>query len=375
MKKTILAASVAALVAAPAAFADVKIGGNVIQEFISDDATGNSENGLTSAAAVDLVFSVSEDLGNGMSAFAKIHTLRDNGGSGNADQVVGIKGDFGTVVAGRMESFTEGKVSAMAANDASDTLSIETNRGFKTGRAEGALAYVSPSFNGFTFGVAGYAMNNGGAAASTTTGTISMVASTINITGTNAGQISGSVLSTPVTSISAAASTLTTHTSNAANVTDQSANFDAIDVMVEYANGPLLVRMSREMTDSQTFNSSTAKDQTIMNLGVNYKMGDTTLTGTMYEVENGDGQDANDVNGYFVGVKQKMGANTLAFSYMEEDSLSSGDKATGQDESWMVSVDHALSKRTSLTAAYKQHDDQTNSADLDQFAVGIKHVF
>jgi len=375
MKKTILAASVAALVAAPAAFADVKIGGNVIQEFISDDATGNSENGLTSAAAVDLVFSVSEDLGNGMSAFAKIHTLRDNGGSGNADQVVGIKGDFGTVVAGRMESFTEGKVSAMAANDASDTLSIETNRGFKTGRAEGALAYVSPSFNGLTFGVAGFAMNNTGSDASTTTGTISMAASTINITGTNAGQISASVLSTPVKSISAAASTLTTHTTNAANVTDQSANFDAIDVMVEYANGPLLVRMSREMTDSQTFNSSTAKDQTIMNLGVNYKMGDTTLTGTMYEVENGDGQDANDVNGYFVGVKQKMGANTLAFSYMEEDSLSSGDKATGQDESWMVSIDHALSKRTSLTAAYKAHDDQTNSADLDQFAVGIKHVF
>jgi len=374
MKKTILAASVAALVAAPAAFADVKIGGNVIQEFISDDATGNSDNGLTSAAAVDLVFSVSEDLGNGMSAFAKIHTLRDNGGSGNADQVVGIKGDFGTVVAGRMESFTEGKVSAMAANDASDTLSIETNRGFKTGRAEGALAYVSPSFNGFTFGVAGFAMNNTGSDASTTTGTISMAASSINVSGTDTGN-GLSTASGTASVISAAASTLTTHTTNAANVTDQSANFDAIDVMVEYANGPLLVRMSREMTDSQTFNSSTAKDQTIMNLGVNYKMGDTTLTGTMYEVENGDGQDANDVNGYFVGVKQKMGANTLAFSYMEEDSLSSGDKATGQDESWMVSIDHALSKRTSLTAAYKQHDDQTNSADLDQFAVGIKHVF
>jgi len=374
MKKTILAASVAALVAAPAAFADVKIGGNVIQEFISDDATGNSDNGLTSAAAVDLVFSVSEDLGNGMSAFAKIHTLRDNGGSGNADQVVGIKGDFGTVVAGRMESFTEGKVSAMAANDASDTLSIETNRGFKTGRAEGALAYVSPSFNGFTFGVAGFAMNNTGSDASTTTGTISMAASSINVSGTDTGN-GLSTASGTASVISAAASTLTTHTTNAANVTDQSANFDAIDVMVEYANGPLLVRMSREMTDSQTFNSSTAKDQTIMNLGVNYKMGDTTLTGTMYEVENGDGQDSNDVNGYFVGVKQKMGANTLAFSYMEEDSLSSGDKATGQDESWMVSIDHALSKRTSLTAAYKQHDDQTNSADLDQFAVGIKHVF
>jgi predicted porin len=263
----------------------------------------------------------------------------------------------------------------MAANDASDTLSIETNRGFKTGRAEGALAYVSPSFNGLTFGIAGFAMNNTGSDASTTTGTISMAASSINITGTNTGPGGVSTAAGTATVLSAAASTLTTHTSNAANVTDQSANFDAIDVMVEYANGPLLVRVSREMTDSQTFNSSTAKDQTIMNFGANYTMGDTTLTGTYYDVENGDGQDTNDVSGYFVGIKQKMGANTLALSYMEEDSLSSGDKATGQDESWMVSIDHALSKRTSLTAAYKDHDDQTNSSDLDQFAVGIKHVF
>jgi len=374
MKKTIIAASVAALVAAPAAFADVKIGGNVIQEFVSDDASGHSDNGLSSAAAVDLVFSVSEDLGNGMSAFAKIHQLSDNGAGdqGPADQIVGIKGDFGTIVAGRMESFTEGKVSAMAANDASDTLSIETNRGFKTGRAEGALAYVSPSFNGLTFGIAGFAMNNTGSDASTTTTTISMAASTINLTtGYTVSASTGANSST----ISAAASTLQVNTSNAANVTNQSAGFDAVDIMVEYANGPLLVRASREETDAATFNVANAKNQVIMNYGVNYTMGDTTLTGTYYEVDNGDGQNANDVDGYFVGVKHKMGANTLALSYMEEDSLSSGDKGTGQDESWMVSIDHALSKRTSLTAAYKDHDDQTNTSDLDQFAVGIKHVF
>jgi predicted porin len=224
-------------------------------------------------------------------------------------------------------------------------------------------------------------MNNGGAAASTTTGTISMVASTINVTGSNAGAISASSATVGVSSISAAASTLTSHTSNAANVMNANSSFDAIDVMVEYANGPLLVRVSREETDAATFNVSSAKDQVIMNLGVNYTMGDTTLTGTYYEVDNGNGKDANDVDGYFVGVKHKMGANTLALGYMEEDSLVTtsgttlGDKATGQDESWLVSIDHALSKRTSLTAAYKDHDDQTNSKDLDQFAVGIKHVF
>ena len=365
MKKTIIAASVAALVAAPAAFADVKIGGNVIQEFISDDATGYSDNGLTSAAAVDLVFSVSEDLGNGMSAFAKIHTLRDNGGSGNADQTVGIKGDFGTIVAGRMESFTEGKVSAMAANDASDTLSIETNRTYKTGRAEGALAYVSPSFNGLTFGVAGFAMNNTGADASTTTSTLS-VTEVVGLSANGGGLVG----------LSTGTNTITSTSTSSANVTKQTASFDAVDVMVEYANGPLLVRLSHEMTDKETFNSATAQDQDITNFGINYKIGDVTLAGTYYEVKNGNGVATNDVDGYFVGAKTTMGANTLAASYMSEDSLdSSSNKQSGQDDSWMVSVDHALSKRTSLTAAYKSHDDQTAANDLDSWAVGIKHVF
>jgi predicted porin len=293
MKKTIIAASVAALVAAPAAFADVTIGGNVIQEFVSDNASGHSDHGIDSEAAVDLVFSVSEDLGNGMSAFAKIHQLSDDGSGSQApaDQIVGIKGDFGTIVAGRMESFTEGKVSAMAANDASDTLSIETNRGFATARADGALAYVSPSFNGLTFGVAGFAMNNTGSDQSTTTGTISMAAGTIQ-TSAIISQGNGTQ-----SFISTAATTYTSLTTNAANVTNQSASFDAIDVMVEYANGPLLVRASREETDASTFNSATAKDQVIVNMGVNYTMGDTTLTGTYYDVDNGNGIDAIDVDG------------------------------------------------------------------------------
>jgi len=365
MKKTIIAASVAALVAAPAAFADVKIGGNVIQEFVNTDGTGYNDHGLDSDSNVDLVFTVSEDLGNGMSAFAKIHQVSDDGNGGSAaDQSVGIKGDFGTIVAGRMESFTEGKVSAMAANDASDVLSIETNRGFATSRAEGALAYVSPSFNGLTFGVAGFAMNNTGADAATTTSTLSVT----GIVGLSTGQNLGA--------ISTGTNTITSTSTSTANVTKQTASFDAVDVMVEYANGPLLVRLSHEMTDKETFNSATAQDQDITNFGVNYKIGDVTLAGTYYEVKNGDGVATNDVDGHFLGAKTTIGANTLAASYMSEDSLDGdGNKQSGSDDSWMVSVDHALSKRTSLTAAYKSHDDQTAANDLDSWAVGIKHVF
>ena len=367
MKKTLVAAAVAAVVAAPAAsFADVKIGGNVIQEFVSDgDETGSKEDGLESKAAVDLVFSVSEDLGNGMSAFAKIHTLRDNGGSGNADQVVGLKGDFGTVVVGRMEDFSEGKVAAMAATDSSDTLSIEPNGSYNTGRNEGGIAYVSPSFNGLTFGVAGYALPNMGSNAT------SLTITSINALSANVASSGHSVI------VSGASGTIALQNSSAK---DADANIDATDIMIEYANAGLTVRVARENVDAKVYGAaSSKKDQTTESIGVSYKMGDLTLAGYAFDVENGAGVDANDVDGYFVGAKMAMGANTFGIGYSEEDDVNTSSKAkeTGQDKNWMISVDHALSKRTSITAAYEANEDgsSTTNKDNDKWAVGLKHVF
>jgi len=357
MKKTLIAASVAALVAAPAAFADVAISGNVIQEFVTDsDDTGSSEDGLMSKAAVDLVFKVSEDLGNGMSAFATIHTLRDNGTSGNADQVVGLKGDFGTVVVGRMESFSEGKVNAMGANDSSDYLTIEPNGAYDSARMEGGMAYVSPSFNGLTFGIAGYAMPNGEVAA-----------------------VAG-------TTISKADGTTTVIGSSAAVSKDATAKIDATDIMVEYANGPLLVRASHEVVDKQALNVSqtTGADQKTTNVAFSYKMDNITLQGNYFDVDNGQGVTTNDTDGYFIGAKVAMGANTFAVGYTEEtnvDCVTSTGVCTKQttgddDQSYIVSVDHALSKRTSLTAGYKSFDGgKAGDTDKDELAVGLKHVF
>jgi len=354
MKKTLVAAAVAASFAAPAvSFADVAISGNVIQEFVTDpDDSGTKEDGLVSKAAVDLVFSVSEDLGNGMSAFAKIHTLRDNGGSGNADQVVGLKGDFGTIVAGRMEDFSESKLAGLAAVDSSDGLSIEPNGYHNTGRAEGGLAYVSPSFNGLTFGVAGYALPNGSTASST-------VAASTN----------GTVSSTSVT---------TTTITYTATTKDADAKFDATDIMIEYANGPLLVRAARETVDGGVYLSTAGTpDKETDSIAIQYKMDNITLHGYAFDVENGKGVASNDMDGYFVGAKIGMGANTFSLSYAEESdyNTSTGAKESGDDEAWMVSVDHALSKRTSLTAAYKSADDGNTNTSADEFAVGLKHVF
>jgi len=352
MKKTLIAASIAALVAAPAAFAEVSISGNMIQEFISDgDDTGTAEDGLESQSAVDIVFSVSEDLGNGMSAFAKIHTMYDDGAGDQttADQVVGLKGDFGTIVVGKMEDFSESKVSALAATDSSDALSIETNRTYKTGRANGGIAYVSPSFNGLTFGVAGYAMDNGGVAA---------------VAGDTVSATAGNV----------------TIGSAAAVSKDADGNIDATDIMVEYANGPLLVRAAYEVMDKSAINvnQTTGSDQKTTTLGATYKMDNVTLHAVHYDVENGLGVSTNDADGWFVGAKVAMGANTFGIGYAEETDIdSSNNVETGSDDkNMMISVDHALSKRTSITAAFESNDDGTaGTADNDRWAVGIKHVF
>jgi predicted porin len=362
MKKTIIAAAIASVVAAPAAFAEVKISGNVIQEFVTDsDDTGISSDGLETASAVDVVFSVSEDLGNGMSAFAKIHTMMDNGSGSqdNADNVVGLKGDFGTIVTGRMESMTEAKVDAMAATDSSDKLSIEINDAYDTKRFEGGLAYVSPSFNGLTFAVAGFALPNGG--------TASVAATTISATGLTVR--SGGVAAGPLGTVSGTSTTLTTVASSAANSKNADGNFDATEIMVEYANGPLLVRASYQDVDAGVYNVSGGKDQKTTALAASYKMDNITLVGTYNDVENGGGNDAYDVNGYFVGAKIAAGANTFGLGYLNEDDQD----AVGDNKAWMISVDHALSKRTSITAAYKDSDD--DGTEVQQTAIGIKHVF
>jgi predicted porin len=73
-----------------------------------------------------------------------------------------------------------------------------------------------------------------------------------------------------------------------------------------------------------------------------------------------------------------MGANTFGIGYSEETdthTTTSAVETTGDDKNYMISVDHALSKRTSITAAFEANEDGTAGADNDKWAVGLKHVF
>jgi hypothetical protein len=155
MKKTILAASIAALVAAPAAFADVKISGQINQEF--KDAGGD----MTSGNNTDVVISGSEDLGNGMKASFTIHRYFDDIGDNtggedrSADNKIGLSGDFGSITVGRFEPYTVSQITSMMNIDASEDLDLEVAPG--QGRTEGGFRYVSPNMNGLNVGVEGFA--------------------------------------------------------------------------------------------------------------------------------------------------------------------------------------------------------------------------
>jgi predicted porin len=321
MKKTIIASAVAATFAAPVAFADVTISGQINQEFIS---TGSAD--LNSGNNTDLVFSGSEDLGNGMKAFWKIHryfddqdtaqalsvsstsgastdslsssahthaitssgTAQSSNGSA-ADQIVGLSGDFGSIQVGRFEPYTEASINSVANIDASEDLDIEDLLDGKgnTGRSDGGIAYTSPNFNGVTVGIQGF---------------------------TEAGATGD--------------------------------DFGSTTVWAQYSNGGLTVRAASEDNGS----GKTDYDS----MAAIYKMDGLELR----FVASDDGTNTNQM----YGASYTMGANKIAVGKVSSD-------VAGSDDS-IVSLSHALSKSTNVYVVQMNDDSGDNTT-----TVGMKHSF
>jgi len=310
MKKTIIASAIAAVVAAPAAFADVTISGNVNMEILDQDATTGWDNSTNT----DLVFKASEDLGNGMKAGMKYHLFNDDGGNSVADTSVNLSGDFGTVTAGRMETFNMAYFHGFAAGDAAHDMTLEDTNGVQ-GRGN-AVAYVSPSMNGLTVGLA--AVIDAGAVNTAATG-------------------------------------------GAATDTD---DVDMQEIMVKYSNAGLTVAAGKT-----THKGGSASDEEITNIAVSYTIGDLKLAVLDRSVDNSDGSvnTSTDVEGdndmTTVSATYKMGNNTFYAGVTDSDD--------GQDGDWVVSAAHNMSKRTSVYIALKNDDSDDNTDTL----IGMKHSF
>ena len=282
MKKTMIAMAVAGVIAAPIASAEVSISGSVEQEFYDDSGA----DGWEAATFNMLNFSASEDLGNGMTAFAKYNFLTKAGSTGNSaftdgDNVVGLSGDFGTFVVGTMEDFTEGKAMSRMTMSGNKAMIEPTDI---TVRTTQGMAYVSPAFSGVTFGVAGYAAGDAG-----------------------------------------------------------SSNLDAVDLMAHYVNGPLDIIATREVTNKDA-TSGTEGDEEATVIGASYTMGDLKVGILNVDINNENGTEANDNTDVAMRLDYVIGNNKITVGTLDDESTTGG---VGTDVD-TIEVTHKLSSRTNM---------------------------
>ena len=311
MKKTILAMAVASVVAAPA-MADVSISGKVEQLFTSTDSTTASSDQLQGATDAALNFKASEDLGNGMSAFADIRTDFDaaNGGQNTLDTKVGLTGGFGTVVVGRMEAFSEAKITSMTDVLGGTLVEVEQD---SAARADDAIAYVSPAMNGLTVGVAGYSVVN-------------------------------------------------------TSVTDDDA-FDIQELALMYANGPLAVNVSK--TDANASAQSALGVGDASSVGIKYTAGDLAVSGVWQDIDDESSTVGNDNTNYALAAVYTMGSNSVALGYVENESQD----GTTDDNTTALELRHNFSGRTRAYAGATWDDNATSSTETDTVFFGLEHSF
>jgi len=268
MKKTIIASAIAAVVAAPAAFADVKVSGQVGYETWDND----DQSGQQSAAYNDFVVTATEDLGNGMKASIKFHTFNDMGAdatnsAATANTTVAISGDFGSVMGGRFETANNAYFHPFADVAATHAHSLEDTNG-QIGRGHGAgVQYTSPSFNGV--------------------------------------------------SVKAAVQ----HADDDAGGNQSTEGTDITDISATYSNAGLTVAVGQATYKDESANA----DQKTTNIGVKYTMGDLTVAVLNRDVENHTGNTATDNEMTTYGVKYNMGNNSIAAGMIDSDDGQDGD--------------------------------------------------
>jgi len=384
MKKTLIAAGIAAVIAAPAAMADTTVYGKVRMSLDKTDGTtaGAPDKWNFSDRASRFGFKGTEDLGNGLSAFYKmefgVNTLGGNTGvanatsvtetltvvSGNAqggpatvvatvtestdtkvsvgtwlsqrNMVVGLKGSFGSVFAGRHD--TPYKL-AGSADLFGDT--IADSQGKSTGiigrnnfdqRIAGTVAYVTPTVNGLHAAVAIVPGND----------------------------ISG----------------------GAGNTADGLA--DSYSAALIYGNGPLTAALAYEKHDKNygdatsqtTADDAYVADRSATKLNLGYTMGDLKL-GATYEkaddLQKTAGTAMKEDDAYLLSAAYTMGNNVLMAQYGEFDDKSSA--TTGDVERTALGLKHKFSKQSDLMMIYKKDENQGSAVDTTDFSLQLNHSF
>jgi predicted porin len=316
MNNKLVAAAIAAAMAAPAAYADATVYG---QLKLHIDSTGGTGGESMSTSGSRLGFKGSEDLGNGMKAVFKLEygldfedpglstlatpvgtvaTGGDAAGITSRSQYVGLAGNFGTFMFGKRE--TNFLLSTSKLDLFGDTMADYNNVvGFSESgtmsagsRPNNAIHYVSPTFSGLSVSAGLYG-------------------------------------------------------------DDTELNGNGYDIAAVYKNGGIHASIAH--AQDETDNSDATR------IGLGYKM-DAFKVNLIWEDANGN--DAWQLQGAYA-----MGNNTLKAAYGDND-------AAG--DSWVIGLDHKMSKRTKAYVLYADSDRDLNSendGDNSGFSLGMVHKF
>jgi predicted porin len=354
MNKKLLAAAVAAaVVAAPAAFADNVVYGKFHTSIDMVDADDEQDNWQMDSRASRLGFKGSEDLGNGLKAIYQIELgfNADGGGTGQVggssglggssrNTFVGLAGGFGTFLVGRHD--TPMKVAFYAAgNERLGDSAIDLNLSssltpsksglspigvFSEYRANDAIAYVSPNLSGFSAAVAVIPGEDDG------------------VTPGNGGR-------------------------------DGLADHYSLGLM--YKGGGLRASGGYQMTDPGT--GAGVDKQKTLQLGGSYAFGAFSVGAQYEDTDNFAFVDGDEYTAWALTGKATFGNNAISLVYTDSELDVDGGSSI-DTRGWGIAAEHNFSKRTQVYAAYAADSRDNYQADgsdqdVDMFSIGLVHSF
>ena len=353
MQKKIIALALAGL-ASSAAFAqtNVTIYGRMDYGYmVRGDQSGASsvrDNKAEFASGIGagsrIGFKGTEDLGNGLKAIfqAEFGTAMDSSSGLNSTRnaYVGLAGNFGTVVGGRLDGVRYGifnKYDAFAGGNIGNFTQMTA----QVDRANNAIAYISPTFLGGLSATVAYATHIGDS-------------NPLGLTAQEGGAASAVRFG---------------------NDGDAELN----TVMLNYANGPLSVTLDYETVDfkgGSVLAGSTAltTDQvTVYTGGISYDFGVVKVAG-LYDVlklKDSDGGYGLDTDSWFISASAPLGKFLVKATYGETENDRYTTPAARSNKSAKIGlgVDYNLSKRTKIYAGYAViNNNQGSSAMLSPAA-------
>ena len=215
---------------------------------------------------------------------------------------IGLAGDFGTFLVGRHDTPTKVAFYAAGVEELGDSildLNGGTNGIFKERRVDNAIAYISPSFSGFTF-----------------------------------------------------AGAIVPGEDNGVTETTNDGIADHYSLAAMYGANGLKASLGYEVVDYGT------EEEKMWQLGASYTMNAFKIGAMYQDISDVEGMADMDKNAWVLNGTYTFGNNKVIAQYGETDDDSAADRTI-----WGLGLEHMFSKRTSAYAAYANNDPDGGDED------------